>query len=142
MGDVTIPFTGGCFCKAIRYESRAAPKFTANCHCKDCQRFSAGAFVSVFAVPVEAFTVTGECTWYEVTADSGNQFQRGFCPRCGTPLFGRSSGMPSIVIVRAGTLDDPSWYRPALDIYTESALPWTTMDPALTKFPRGPRSSR
>jgi hypothetical protein len=139
---VTEPFTGGCYCKAVRYESRAAPKFTANCHCKDCQRFSAGAFVSVFAVPGDQFTFTGDVTWYEVTADSGNQFQRGFCPRCGTPLFGRSSGMTGIVIVRAGTLDDASWYRPAIDIYTESAAHWAVLSPELPKFPRGPRGAR
>jgi hypothetical protein len=135
---VSEPFSGGCYCKAVRYESRAQPKFTANCHCKDCQRFSAGAYVSVFAVPVDAFTCTGDVTWYEVTADSGNTFARGFCPRCGTPLFGKSSGMASIVIVRAGTLDDGSWYKPAIDIYTESAAAWTAMNGELPKFPRGP----
>jgi hypothetical protein len=32
--------------------------------------------------------------------------------------------MPGIVIVKAGTLDDPSGLRPALEAYCDSALPW------------------
>jgi len=136
---MTVPIAGGCLCGAVRYASSKEPIFTANCHCRDCQRSSGGAYVSVFMVPNEGLQVTGTLTYYDVIADSGNTFSRGFCGTCGTPLFGKSSGMPAGTIIKAGTLDDASWYRPALDIFTASAQPWACMNPELPKFPRSPR---
>jgi hypothetical protein len=41
-----------------------------------------------------------------------------------------------MVTVRAGSLDDPSVFRPAQDIFTASAQPWDVMDPALPKAER------
>jgi hypothetical protein len=135
---MAAPFTGGCLCGAIRHECSAEPFATGNCHCRDCQRSSGSAFVPALFVPREAVKITGEVKYYAVTADSGNTFSRGFCPTCGTPLFGLSVGLPGAIGIRAGSLDDPSWYRPAVDIYTTSAQPWDTMNPDLPKFPKGP----
>ena len=39
----------------------------------------------------------------------------------------------------AGSLDDPSWYRPSRDIYVASAQPWAAMDPDLPKDEGMPR---
>lgn len=33
----------------------------------------------------------------------------------------------------AGSLDDPSWYRPGRDIFVRSAQPWDLMPPELPK---------
>jgi hypothetical protein len=129
-------FTGGCACGAIRYECSATPIFALNCHCRDCQRATGTAYASVLRVPTKAFRVTqGEPRFYTVTADSGNTVSRGFCPECGSPLFSRLSGMTDVVGVRAGSLDDPNWHRPAADIFTKSAQPWDYMNPELPKFP-------
>jgi hypothetical protein len=40
-------------------------------------------------------------------------------------------------IIYASSLDDPSWHRPTMDIFTSSAQPWDHMDPALLKYPKG-----
>jgi len=40
--------------------------------------------------------------------------------------------------IRAGSLDNPELYRPAMDIYTASAQPWDFMNPDLPKFPQLP----
>ena len=40
--------------------------------------------------------------------------------------------------IRVGSSDDPSAFRPSQDIYTVSAQPWDSMDPALPKCPRMP----
>jgi hypothetical protein len=133
---MTTSFTGGCACGAIRYECSATPIFALNCHCRDCQRATGTAYASVLRVSAKAFRVTqGEPRFYTVTADSGNTVSRGFCPECGSPLFSRLSGMTDVVGVRAGSLDDPSWHRPAADIFTKSAQPWDYMNPKLPKFP-------
>ncbi len=129
-------FSGGCACGAIRYECSAEPIFSLNCHCRDCQRATGAAYASILRVPVIAFRVTkGEARFYTVTADSGNTVSRGFCSNCGAPLFSRLSGMPDVIGVRAGSLDDLSWHRPAADIFTKSAQPWDYMNPELPKYP-------
>ena len=66
-------------------------------------------------------------------------FPFGFCPNCGTTLFGVSTSLPGVIGIRAGSLDDPSWYRPAMDFYTASAQPWDYMNPDLPKFPKVPQ---
>ena len=133
---MTAPFTGGCACGAVRYECMAEPLGSINCHCRDCQRAGGTAYASVLRVPAASFRVIkGEARFYSVKADSGNTVSRGFCAECGAPLFSRLSGMPEVVGVRAGSLDDPSWHRPAMDIFTASAQPWDYMNPDLPKFP-------
>ena len=43
-----------------------------------------------------------------------------------------------ILVIKAGTLDDPGWLTPAMHIWTDSAQPWTEMGEALPKFDRSP----
>ena len=75
------PFSGGCACAAIRYECRAEPVFSWQCHCRDCQRASGGMPCPVMYVPKTALTISGRAKYYEVQADSGNAVRRGFCAR-------------------------------------------------------------
>jgi hypothetical protein len=137
---MAVPFTGGCMCGAVRYECTAEPLVIANCHCRDCQRSSGSPFASVLLVPQAAVKVTGDVKWFDVKADSGNLASRGFCPNCGSPLFGKPSGMPVAVLgIRAVSLDDPSWCRPSMDMYTESAQSWDYLNPDLPKVPKMPQ---
>jgi len=110
-----------------------------NCHCRDCQRASGGAFVSALAVPRNALKITGEVKYYDVKGDSGNTVSRGFCPNCGARLFGRPAVVSDLIVIMAGSLDDPSWYKPGMDFYTASAQPWDYMNPDLPKFPQMPQ---
>ena len=50
--------TGGCACGAIRYEVTGEPIVTFNCHCRDCQKTTGGAYTPVFYVPANAFKIT------------------------------------------------------------------------------------
>jgi hypothetical protein len=136
---MAAPFTGGCRCGAVRYECSAEPLVTVNCHCHDCQRSSGSPFASVLLVPHDAVKITGAVKWFDVKADSGNMASRGFCPTCGSPLFGKPSGMPVAILgIRAVSLDDPDWCRPTMDIYTDSAQPWDYMNPDLPKVAKMP----
>lgn len=131
-------FTGGCLCGAVRYECSAAPVMTANCHCRDCQRATGGAYASVFFVPRNAIKITGEVKYYDVKGESGKILSRGFCPTCGSRLFGKPEVLPELMGIMAGSLDDPSGHKPAIDIYTDSAQPWDYLNPELPKYPKGP----
>ena len=59
---MATPFTGGCACGAVRYECAAEPVMTGNCHCRDCQKATGGAFVPALAVPTAALKITGEAS--------------------------------------------------------------------------------
>ena len=136
---VSVPFLGGCACGAIRYECTAPPLYMGNCHCRDCQRETGSAFAPTIGVAATALTITqGEPKYHTVTADSGNPVRRGFCPECGSRLFGDAATWPDFVTINAGSLDDPSWYRPTIDIWTVRAQPWEYMNPAIPKFPHQP----
>ena len=129
------PFSGGCACGAIRYECSAEPLFSANCHCRDCQRASGSAFASVLSVPKTALILTKSTPKYHrVIADSGQIMERGFCPTCGSPLLVNWSAAPALVMIQAASLDDPSWHRPTMNCWTASAQPWDHMNPILPKF--------
>ena len=124
-------FTGGCLCGRVRYECSAEPFFMGNCHCRDCQKSSGGAYEPDIGLPAAALKITGTVKYYDGKADSGNTLSRGFCPECGASLFGKTSAMPDLAMITAGSLDDPGLYKPTLDIFTTSAQPWDHMDPAL-----------
>ena len=73
----------------------------------------------------------GEPTWFERPSDGGHPMRRAFCPACGSPLFLTNGAHEGVRGLYAGSLDDPSWYRPSREIYVTSAQPWARMDPGL-----------
>jgi hypothetical protein len=131
-------YRGGCRCGAIRYEIAAEPMFAGQCQCLDCQHETGGGHASFMAFPADAVKLTGTPRFYELKADSGNQVQRGFCPTCGSPVVGRSSGMPDMTTITAGSLDDPGVFRPEFVVYTSRGHAWDRVDPALPSFPKMP----
>ena len=126
--------TGGCECGALRYECSAVPLMAGHCHCRSCQKASGTGHASHLMVPKAAVTISGAASWYERPADSGNMVRRAFCPQCGTPVCGESSGFPDVLMLRAGSLDDPERFRPGARVYAADAPSWDHMDPALRSF--------
>ena len=131
-------FKGSCLCGAVHYECNADPFFMGNCHCRDCQKASGGAYDPCVGLPAAALKVAGPIKYHDTKADSGGTLTRGFCSDCGGRLFGKSSAMPDLAMITAGSLDDPSQYKPSMDIFTSSAQPWDFMNPDIPKFPKMP----
>jgi len=125
-------------CGAVRYECTGEPLFMGNCHCRDCQRASGGAYNAAIGVPRNAVKVTGEVKYFESKVDSGNITKRAFCQNCGSRLFSLPPFAPDLMVLTAGSLDDPSIFKPAMDIYVSSAQSWDHMNAALPKFPKMP----
>jgi hypothetical protein len=93
--------------------------------------------VPVLGVAKRGFEVTkGSPRYFSFTAASGYATMRAFCGDCGSPLFGLPGSAPEMVTLRAGSLDDPSVFRPAHNIFTASAQPWDAMDPDLPRAER------
>ncbi len=136
MSDVK---TGGCACGAIRYSFTGAPRYMGNCHCRDCQQATGGAYFPGVGVRDDAFRLEqGTPRWFVRKSDRGHDLHRAFCGDCGSPVFLKNDAAPKFTVIYAGSLHDPSWYKPAIDIFTKSAQPWSRMDPDLPKAPGMP----
>ena len=140
MTTIDTPLTGGCACGAIRYEATAAPALMLHCHCRDCQRSSGGPFSSFFIVPTEAFKLLqGSLRLHASPSEAGGQTRRGFCPECGSPIQVMTDSQPRIAAIRTASLDDPSWFKLQMDVWTSDAHSWDQMNPALPKFKKYPK---
>lgn len=135
---MTTSYTGGCACHAIRYEITGEPVFMNHCQCKDCQQASGTGHGSYLTFPAAGVQLSGEAAQWDVTADSGNTKTRGFCPRCGSPVYLRFAAMPHIFTVHAASLDEPERFKPQALTYHMRALAWDQIDPALPAFAKMP----
>ncbi|MYD42901.1 MAG: GFA family protein [Gammaproteobacteria bacterium] len=138
MPEQASTFEGGCRCGQVRYTCHSPPLFSAHCHCRDCQYASGGGFSTIVGVPTEAVKMTGELGGFKVTAESGNELTRKFCRTCGTPILTELHSNDQMMVLKAGTLDDPSWLRPAMHIWTASGQPWTEEMGTIPKFEKNP----
>jgi len=116
--------TGGCLCGAVRYRLTAEPVRSMLCHCKNCQRTSGSAVSTIALMARDAVAIDGETRTYDYAGDSGGKLAIRFCPTCGSPVFLEIRAMPDILSVKVGTLDDTSWFKPAVQIWTDSAQDW------------------
>lgn len=130
---------GGCNCGAIRYALEAEPLAVAVCHCSRCRRQSGSAF-SVNLVMKEAdVAMKGVlATFDDPESESGLPVRREFCGTCGSPIRSIATAQPGIVIIKAGTLDEPAKVAPGLHVWTCSALPWFDIPDAMPRFERNP----
>lgn len=133
-------FSGGCRCGKVRYECGAAPMFVGHCHCRDCQYASSGAYSTILGVPTDSLTLSGELAGHTVDTDSGNQVTRRFCPSCGSPILSELSANAAMRVLKAATLDDPSWLKPAFHIWTASSQPWAETSPQQPRFDKSPQA--
>ena len=90
------------------------------------------------ALPKPALSVQGTTKTFTGRGDTGKETYRRFCPECGTGLIDEAEIMPEITMVLAGTLDDATWVKPAMEIYTDSAQPWVQLGGERQRFPKMP----
>ncbi len=87
-------------------------------HRRECQYITGGNPNVVMIVPESGFKFTqGQPSAFART-DLERPVTRYFCPRCGTALGTRSPARPDSFIVKVGTLDDPSVFKPRVAIFT------------------------
>lgn len=126
--------TGGCLCRAVRYEIKGDALMSGTCHCRDCQRESGAGCMPVTGYMPQQVTITGNTTEYSSPGDSGGIATRCFCPTCGSSLFGKPQSMPGMILVTAGTMDDPENFTSQMSIYTKSCPSWQTYDKNIPAF--------
>lgn len=131
-------FTGGCLCGAIRYEVKSDPIRVAHCHCDDCRRATGSSFATnVFVKEDDLVILQGEPRRFQHIADSGSTMTKEFCGDCGSQLFGWGSRGQGVKGVKVGSIDDASFVRPTVEVFTSKALPFIRLSDETEHFERG-----
>jgi hypothetical protein len=107
---------GGCYCGAVRYAAEGQPIMKAQCHCRECQYISGGAPNMFLAIAADGFRYTKGSPKQFARSDLERPVTREFCAECGTHMATRPRA--PMVVVKVGTLDDPTEFTPQLAIYT------------------------
>jgi hypothetical protein len=129
---------GRCLCGNVTLTIASDPIGARTCWCRDCQKFGGGNGTTNAFFPADSISQTGELSWYESTADSGNQTQRAFCPNCGSHVFTKGSGRPDMCGVRVSILDNSDLVAPYAVIWTDSAPKWAAFDDKVPHYPKAP----
>ena len=98
--------SGACLCKSVEFRAELPSKWVAHCHCTMCQRAHGAAFVTWVGMEEPRVRIEdrdGLLRWYK----SSPEAERGFCSRCGSTLFFRSTRWPGeLHIVLANFVDE------------------------------------
>ena len=130
---------GGCYCGAVRYEAGGDPLFKGQCHCRECQYISGGSPNMLMAMPEASFKYTKGAPKEFQRSDLDAPVTREFCPDCGTHLLARAPGVPGSVILKVGTLDDPSEFgRSQMAIFTIDKQSFHHVPEGVAAFERTP----
>jgi len=131
---------GSCLCGHVSYEAEIDPGGVMICHCTDCQTHSGTAFRYGVLVKKEDFRlVTGELKFYIKTSDGGSKRALGFCPECGTSIYGSDADQPKIYSLRLGTARQRGNFVPSLQIWQRSAVKWLNDIAAIKSVDKQPQ---
>ena len=133
-----MKMTGGCYCGAVRYEIDGEPQASLQCHCRECQYISGGFPAALMLFSLESFQLTsGQMKQYR-RSDLERPVTRHFCESCGTGIASETPNRPGSIVIKAGTFDDPSIYKPAVAIYTCDKQDYHHIPEDITEFDKRP----
>lgn len=130
--------TGRCLCGACSYEIVGDPIVVAECHCLDCQHISGAGHSTGAMFNESGIKLTGNPATFSLPSDAGNTVTRIFCSACGSPLFGKNSGMPGFMTVTMGTLDASDHLIPQVAIFTRTTKTWDAIGANLQSYEAQP----
>jgi hypothetical protein len=125
---------GSCLCGGVSFKAGLPPKWVAHCHCTRCQRAHGSAFVtwvSVGSAQVEIGDPAQLLRWYEA-AEGGS---RGFCSKCGSPMFFKAPAWPGELHIARALFTDPIDREPQVHGYYDTHVGWVTLGDNLPRKP-------
>ncbi len=130
--------SGQCLCGAITFSGDVDIKVAGNCHCRDCRAITGAAYATLLFVAADDLNVQGRTRMFQHTADSGAALEKHFCPTCGSQLFGTNSNRPGVLSVRAGVINETELVKPSFNVFLDSKIASTPVDPQLKGFAKMP----
>ena len=116
--------TGKCYCGSIIYEFDDPIYSQIICHCRECRYFSGGQANASIVISKENFRVLkGELKTFS-RDDLKSPRVRYFCEKCGTHICVESPPRPGMLVLKVGTIDQHSWFRPDVAIFCVDKQPF------------------
>jgi hypothetical protein len=122
------PAHGRCLCGDITFTAELPSLWVAHCHCTMCQRSGGSAFITWVGLDEKACRIDDpqqRLHWF-TSSDKG---QRGFCSRCGSTLFFRSSRWAGELHVTLANFDTPVDRTPQVHAFWDTHVEWVALDP-------------
>lgn len=119
---MTSLVSGACLCGALRFSVALPARWVAHCHCSRCQRAHGAAFVTWVGLLDEAVDIVnphGVLTWYQAAEAS-----RGFCSRCGSPLFFKSPRYPGELHIARAAFTNELAQLPECNVFYDTHALW------------------
>jgi len=113
-----MQLSGRCYCGALAYEIDGEVEAQFQCHCRECSYITGGNANIVMVFGENDFRYTKGAPAIFARRDLENPVKRHFCATCGTGIGSRSPSRPNSMIVKVGTLDDPSVFHATAAIFT------------------------
>ena len=129
---------GGCYCGEIRYLSLGKPEASIQCHCRECQYITGGNPNVLMIFPLDDFQFTKGNPKEFKRSDLENPVTRLFCNNCGTAIGTKSPFREKSIILKVGTFDDPSVFKPEIAIFTCDMQKFHHIDGSLKSFDKRP----
>jgi hypothetical protein len=103
MTETTKRLSGGCLCGAVRFSAVPQKPAMDVCHCRMCQRWTGGVYMSV---PCVDLAIEDESRLVDYV--SSDWALRRFCGQCGSSLFWQLREGGDHVAVAMQSFDDMS----------------------------------
>ena len=114
---------GSCLCGAVRFTAALPPKWVAHCHCTRCQRAHGSAFVTWAGFDEASVQVHDDESQLRrhVATEGGT---RGFCGRCGSPMFFQSPLWSGELHIARALFTVPLDTAPLFHVHHDTRVDW------------------
>ena len=133
-----MKISGGCYCGSLRYESVGDVEASIQCHCRECQYITGGNPNVIMIMPLSGFEFVKGIPKTFKRKDIEKAVTRLFCENCGTGIGTKNPNRPNSIILKVGTFDDPSIFKPDIAIFTIDKQKFHYIEDGLKSFERRP----
>ena len=133
-----MDFSGRCYCGDVQYEASGDPAIKVQCHCRECQYISGGSANVTIGMPEAGFKYTQGTPKQFARSDLDAPVTREFCPNCGTQVLSKALALPGVMLIKVGTMDDPSIFTPDIAIFTVDQQGFHHVPDGMPAFERMP----
>ena len=133
-----MKISGGCYCGSLRYEANGDVEASIQCHCRECQYITGGNPNVIMIMPSSGFKFVKGIPKTFKRKDIEKAVTRLFCENCGTGIGTKNPNRPNSIILKVGTFDDPSIFKPDIAIFTIDKQKFHYIEDGLKSFERRP----
>ena len=133
-----MKISGGCYCGSLRYEANGDVEASIQCHCRECQYITGGNPNVIMIMPLSGFVFVKGIPKTFKKKDIEKAVTRLFCENCGTGIGTKNPNRPNSIILKVGTFDDPSIFKPDIAIFTIDKQKFHYIEDGLKSFERRP----